>query len=95
MGGLINPWLILAVLALAAGSAWQGYRIGHRAAEAAHGAEILKQIEEARQLEAERIQIARERDELARRLEDEANADPVVVNQCIGPGRVRRLNALD
>lgn len=92
---LINPWLIIGVIAIGALAFWQGYRWGHDISEAQHQAEILKRIEEGQKLDAERIKVARERDDLARRLEEQANADPVVVNQCLGPSRVRRLNALD
>lgn len=44
--------------------------------------------------EAQRLALQAERDRLARELEDAALADPVLVPQCLGPDRVRRLNAL-
>ncbi|SEJ91903.1 hypothetical protein SAMN05444007_108262 [Cribrihabitans marinus] len=82
------------VLALLGGVAWLAYRQGRAAAEARHAQELLDRIEAGRKLEAERFRIARERDALLRRMEEDAYADPVVVRQCLGPGRVRRLNAL-
>lgn len=44
--------------------------------------------------EAQRLAVQQERDRLAQELEEAALADPVVVPQCLGPDRVRRLNAL-
>ncbi|WP_162947025.1 hypothetical protein [Ruegeria sp. EL01] len=93
MGGL-NPWVILGVLALVVGSGGLGYRMGYSAAEDDHKAELLEQIEAGQRSEAARIRVANERDDLARMLEEEENADPVIVEQCLSPDRVRRLNAL-
>lgn len=44
--------------------------------------------------ETQRLALQAERDRLARDLEEAALADPVLVPQCLGPDRVRRLNAL-
>lgn len=85
---------ILGVAALLGVAFWQGYRWGHAASEAHKNAELLAQIEAGQELEVERRRVAQERDELARQLEREAHADPVIVDQCFGPNRVRRLNAL-
>ena len=92
--GSLTPWLIIGAIALVGLSGWQGHRMGYSAAEDNHRAELLEQIEEGQKIEAERLEIAQERDSLARQLEEQAYADPVVVNQCLSPGRVRRLNAL-
>lgn len=73
---------------------WQGYRMGYRAAVFAQNAVLLDRIEAGKKLEAERLKIAAERDDLSRKLEEAANADPVTVPRCLGPDRVRRLNAL-
>ncbi|MEP3295333.1 MAG: hypothetical protein ABJO27_02395 [Pseudoruegeria sp.] len=87
--GLIT---IFAVVTAFAG--WQGYRMGHAACEAAHDAETLARIEAAQKLDAERIDVARTRDELARKLEEQAHADPIIVERCLNTDRVRRLNSL-
>lgn len=81
-------------LAIAAICGWQGYRMGVAACEADHQAEALARIEAGRKLESARRQIAQERDLLTRKLEEQAHAQPVAVDRCLGPGRVRRLNAI-
>ncbi|WP_197919305.1 hypothetical protein [Thiosulfatihalobacter marinus] len=88
------PWAILAAIALAGLSGWQGYRMGYSAAEDDKRAELLAQIEAGQKLDDARRKIAQERDQLARELEERAYADPVVCERCLGPGRVRRLNAI-
>ena len=87
---------IVAALGIAAtiAAGVQGYRMGYAAAEADQNAALLAQIEAGRKLDQERRRIAAERDSLARQLEDEANADPVVVDRCLPPERVLRLNRL-
>lgn len=82
------------VLICTAGAGWQGYRLGYAAAEAAQQTRLLAEIEAGQRLEEQRRILAQQRDELARKLSEEADADPVVVERCIGPERVRRLNAL-
>lgn len=93
IGRLLTSRVGLAVILLAA-VGWQGYRMGGQHCQAAHDAERLARIEAGRKLEAERIAAMRARDELARQLEDAANAAPVVVPECLGRDRVRRLNQL-
>lgn len=88
------PWLLAGTVALAALAGWQGYRMGHAACEDARRAELLAQIEAGQKLDAARRKAAQERDQLARELEGAAYADPVIVEQCLGPDRVRRLNAI-
>lgn len=76
------------------GAAVLGYQRGKADCEAAHAQDLLDQIEAGRILENARIEAARQRDALARQLEEAAYADPVVVHQCLGTNRVRRLNAI-
>lgn len=90
---MMRPWLAAAALAALAVSGGFGYRMGQRACTAAHDAARLAQIEAGRKLDEARRQAARERDLLARQLEEQAYADPVLVERCLGPDRVRRLNA--
>lgn len=90
----LAPWLILAALALAALTGWQGYRMGYSASENVQRQKLLDQIEAGQKLEDARRVIAQERDRLARELEGAAYADPVVVKRCLGAGRVQRLNAI-
>lgn len=92
MGRLTASALLLCVVAALA--ALQGYELGQGHAEARHKAALLAQIEAGQKLEGARREAARQRDELAHKLEVQAHADPVVVHRCIGPSRVRRLNAL-
>lgn len=83
---------LLLVLAIAAAAAAVGYRRGAADCEAAYQAREMAHIEAARKLTAARLAAERARDELSRQLEEEANADPVSVPECLGPGRVRRIN---
>ena len=89
------PYIIAGSLILAALTGWQGYRMGYAACDADHAQERLDQIEAGEKLNADRRKLAQERDDLARQLSEQANADPVVVHRCLGPSRVQRLNALD
>ncbi len=91
---LLNPWIIVGILVFIALSGFQGYRLGIKACEAKHAAALVKSIEENKRLNAERLEALEQREELARQLEVEANAEPVVVSQCLSPSRVRRLNNL-
>jgi hypothetical protein len=50
--------------------------------------------EAMRKAEKQRLIDQAERDRLARELEDMANADPVLVPQCLSPDRLRRLNEI-
>lgn len=85
---------LLAVLICSGGAGWQGYRLGYAAAGADHNAQLLAEIEAGAKLEEERRSLAAERDALARQLEEESHADPVFVERCLAPDRVRRLNTL-
>lgn len=92
---MINPWFIVGVVGIAGAAFWFGDRNGHARCTAQHQAETLERIKVGQKLEAARIQVARERDVLARQLEEQANEDPVIVSQCLSPSRVRRLNGLN
>ena len=87
-------------LAAMAGAMVWSYGNGYRAAMETVGRavasaqmETIRAAEVASRVEAERIEAEAQRDALARRLEDEANAEPVAVPQCLGPSRLRRLNS--
>lgn len=88
----MSPWPILAALILALGTGAGGYIKGRADNEARHTVIALKQASDA----ADRAQ-DNAADEQLRRIaaqsrEDEANADPVAVPQCLSVDRVRRLN---
>ena len=89
---MMNPWLILAVLALCGGAWWYGHSQGYAAAEHAHNVERLAMIEASRKLDEARRDAARKLSELSDQLEAEANAEPAAVERCFGPSRVRRIN---
>lgn len=73
---------------------WFSYSKGYEAAEAKHNAALLAQIEAGEKLEEARRVVAAERDELAKKLEEEAYADPVVIHRCLSPSRLRRLQTI-
>lgn len=72
--------------------AFQGYRMGQAACEAAHNERELERIEEGERLKEERRDLEIQIDDLARQLQEEADAEPVTVVQCLSPSRVMRLN---
>lgn len=81
-------------LAVMAGAGFQAYRVGYGAAVSDHQEEELARIEAGRMLEADRRRIAQERDLFADQLKEQAYAQPIVVDRCLDPGRVQRLNSL-
>lgn len=90
-------WPALALLA-AVGSG--GFWAGHRIADGKHAAELLRQeeaqrvlVEQAHRKEQQRLAAMRERDALARRLEEAAYADPDADRPALSAGSVRRLNS--
>ena len=83
-----------AVVALIA-FGWKCYRWGYEAADTAHKEALAAEIQAGLRLDAERRAAAAERDELARQLEEAGNADPIIVDRCLSPNRVRRLNGLN
>lgn len=100
---MIRVWAGLAVvLAVLVALGWAG-KMAWDAGYAACGVERAVAVEEARQraalaaekasaLEGERLVAAARAADLARQLEDLANADPVGVPECLSVDRVRRLN---
>lgn len=86
---------LVAIVAVLGVVALGAYNRGKSDCEAAFNAARLDQIEAGEKLDDERRKIAIERDKLARELEEQAYAEPVVVQRCLSPSRVRRLNALD
>lgn len=79
------------LLAIFAGGA---YWKGQVDCNAARDQERLAHIEAGRMLNAERRRVAAQRDEFAREQERKAHAQAPTVQRCLGPSRVRRLNAL-
>lgn len=96
---LTNPYLWVALLSaqVAFGGfvGWKSYQLGKRACEASRAAQIEAEREAGKILDEARLKVARERDDLARKLEEAAYAEPVIVDRCLSPGRVYRLNQLD
>ena len=89
----MNPWLIIAALALCAVVGWRGYHMGYRAAEHDFNVERFAMIEAGKKLDAARRDAVARLKETADKLEADANAEPAAVPECLGPSRVRRLNA--
>ncbi|SMP09670.1 hypothetical protein [Shimia sagamensis] len=89
---------LLAVVALvliaSGGAGWVGYTKGIAKAEAAHNQELLDQIAKGQEADQKRRAAEQERARMAEELEAAAYAEPVVVERCLGPNRVQRLNAL-
>jgi len=84
----------MAVLALVAGAGFFGYQRGGADCRSEYQARELEEIRKSNELDEARRKAERERDELARNLEEEINASPVVINRCIGPDRGVQLNRL-
>ncbi len=88
----MNPYVILAVLVMALGSGGAGYFKGRADNEAKHVSLALMNAQ-ADAIIARQLAIAEQKARLlALELEDQANADPVVVPDCLSVDRVRRLN---
>jgi signal transduction histidine kinase len=97
--GIVNPWLISALLAALALAGWQGYRLGESVSEGRHAAALVQAQRDAQRAsdlasrkEAERLAMKAERDRLAQDLEDLANADADADRRAIGADSVSRLN---
>lgn len=90
----MRGYLLAGAMAACVVAAFAGYQRGYAAAEADFNAQLLARIEAGQKLEQARITAIRERDHLSQTLEEQAHADPIVVEQCLGPDRVRRLNEL-
>jgi predicted negative regulator of RcsB-dependent stress response len=97
-GAALKPWILLgALLALIAAFGW-GWRSGADYAQAKHAAALLRAQNEAfraaelaSRREAERLAAEAQAADLARELEDLANADPAS-GTGLPLGRVLRLN---
>lgn len=88
-------YIIAALIVVSCGlTGWKAYGLGKSKCEATHNQERLDRAQAGEKLEQARRIVARERDELARKLKESAYADPVVVERCLSPNRVRRLNAI-
>ena len=100
MGGQVaykmnSAWKILGIIGIAGVAYWYGDKNGHMRCTVKHQIELQEQIDTGEKLKADAIEVARQRDDLVRQLEVQANEDPVIVTQCLSPGRVRRLNSID
>lgn len=93
------PWRILGTLAIGAALFAAGDHLGYgraeddqalRVAEAQRRA--IEKSNEVNRLEAARLALQRERDQLALDLEDAARADPDASRPALGADSVRRLN---
>ena len=93
-GAGVIDWRLGFAAALIGGALLFGYKRGVADCRAEFQARELAHIEAGRKLDQARRAAERARDALSRQLEEEAHADPVSVPQCLGAGRVRRLNAL-
>jgi hypothetical protein len=88
-------WRIGAAVAALAASFWFGarYSDGRHAARLLEAQkETMQAAEQASRVEAERLALQAERDELARALEDQAYATPDDGSAALSADRVRRLN---
>jgi hypothetical protein len=65
-----------------------GYTRASNAAKAA----ILAEIEKGKEADNERLALEKETRRLEAELAAAGDIEPVVVQQCLGPSRVRRLN---
>lgn len=93
---MIRYALFLALCVALAGSIYAKGRVDGKAAlQARYEAAQEAAREATAKLEAARLIAQAERDRLARELEDAANADPVLVPQCLSPDRVRRLQGIN
>lgn len=81
--------LILAVVGAMLGA---GYYMGYTRANNACKAAILVEIEKGKEADNERLALEEETRRLERELAAAGDVEPVVVQQCLGPSRVRRLN---
>lgn len=96
----MNPWPILAALSLAILTGLGGYWTGYRVADGKHAVAMLEAQEKERSAanavfrkEQQRLAVQRERDELARQLEEQAYADPDADRPAFSRGSVQRINS--
>jgi signal transduction histidine kinase len=87
--------LIAALLMAFSGTLYGKGRVdGKHALAARIAAAVEGQREAVAKMETQRLLIEAERDRMARELEDLANADPVLVPQCLFVDRVRRVDSI-
>lgn len=89
------PWLRsswLAILLVASLSV--GYWKGTTDCNARAAKKELELVQQRERLEEARREVELNRYYLTKTLEEEANADAIVVERCLGPSRLRRLNAI-
>lgn len=91
---MIRQWAWIAALSALLVTHGLIWRLASDRCEARHAAQLLAQVEAGLKLDAARRAIEAQRDDLARQLEEQAYADPIIVPRCLGPDRVRRLNSL-
>lgn len=87
-------WLIAGGLAIISGLMLWTYDKGRRDCQAAYEEQYLEMVKRGQELEADRRQVAKDREELFEELRSQANEDPIVTECGIGPARVRRLNSI-
>jgi hypothetical protein len=97
---LLRPWLLLALSATLVAAFAFGWTKGAQNADArqaallgAARAEAFDNAERLSRLEADRLELQRERDALAQTLEEAAYADPDADRPALSADSVRRLNA--
>ena len=90
----VTAYVLAGGVALAVFTGWQGYRAGEAACEAAHAHEAEQARKAGAELTAARQIAERKVYALSRQLEDQAYADPVAIDRCLSPSRVRRFNTL-
>ena len=83
--------IVGAAIILIAGAA---YWRGHSDCQNRHNRKLLEAIEDSQEAEEERQRVELELVEATEQLKTAARNDPVVVNRCISPGRVKRLNEI-
>ncbi|MFY0619126.1 hypothetical protein [Shimia sp.] len=91
---LLTPYLAAWALALAVGAFFYGKSEGRAACESEHARAVIAQREAGDKLMHDRQIVERKVHALSRQLEEQAYADPVVVERCLSPRRVQRLNAI-
>lgn len=91
---MFRPWIVAAGLAIVLAAVAVGYRRGAADCQANYQARELAHIEASRKLDEARRAAERAREVLSLQFEEEAHADLVSVPECLGAGRVRRLNSL-
>ncbi|WP_412550523.1 hypothetical protein [Shimia sp. MIT910701] len=85
---------LVAVLVTSGVAGRVGYSLAVTKVEAAHNQDLLDQIAKGQEADQKRRAAEQERARMAEVLGAAAYAEPVVVERCLSPSRVQRLNAL-